>query len=233
MAISWTLTLDADRTTRPLLATRFNESSAAISPNGQWMAFTSDQSGRSEVYLTRFPSVDGRIQVSTDGGRQAVWSRDGRRLYYNSGRAQIMAVDVSTASPPALSRPIEFTRLPLAPPTRGTFDVMPDGRLLVVDDESAGGVAEELRIVVNWFDELRQKMAGGSLAHSRMPAPMSQLFQRKPIRDLIVDEADPRALKRVLGAGDLIMLAIGAVIGAGIFGAIGTAAAGQVGPMAR
>ena len=59
---------------------------------------------------------------------------------------------------------------------------------------------------------------------------MSQLFQRKPIQDLIVDEADPRALKRVLGAGDLIMLAIGAVIGAGIFGAIGTAAAGQVMP---
>src|SRR6188508_1163286 len=60
---------------------------------------------------------------------------------------------------------------------------------------------------------------------------MSQLFQRKPIADLIVDEADAsRSLKRVLGAGDLIMLAIGAVIGAGIFGAIGTAAAGQTGP---
>src|SRR6187397_2275564 len=60
---------------------------------------------------------------------------------------------------------------------------------------------------------------------------MNQLFQRKPIADLIVDEADTsHSLKRVLGAGDLIMLAIGAVIGAGIFGAIGTAAAGQIGP---
>jgi APA family basic amino acid/polyamine antiporter len=60
---------------------------------------------------------------------------------------------------------------------------------------------------------------------------VSQLFQRKPIADLLVDEADTsRSLKRVLGAGDLIMLAIGAVIGAGIFGAIGTAAAGQVAP---
>ncbi|MBM3808640.1 MAG: amino acid permease [Acidimicrobiia bacterium] len=60
---------------------------------------------------------------------------------------------------------------------------------------------------------------------------MSQLFQRKPMADLVVDEADTsRSLKRVLGAGDLIMLAIGAVIGAGIFGAIGTAAAGQIGP---
>jgi APA family basic amino acid/polyamine antiporter len=60
---------------------------------------------------------------------------------------------------------------------------------------------------------------------------MSQLFRRKPIAALLVDEADTaHSLKRVLGAGDLVMLAIGAVIGAGIFGAIGTAAAGQVGP---
>ncbi len=60
---------------------------------------------------------------------------------------------------------------------------------------------------------------------------MSQLFQRKPIAELVIDEADTsRSLKRVLGAGDLVMLAIGAVIGAGIFGAIGTAAAGQIGP---
>jgi APA family basic amino acid/polyamine antiporter len=63
-----------------------------------------------------------------------------------------------------------------------------------------------------------------------MLARMNQLFQRKPIAELVIDESDPRALKRVLGAGDLVMLAIGAVIGAGIFGAIGTAAAGQVGP---
>src|SRR5882672_9725054 len=59
---------------------------------------------------------------------------------------------------------------------------------------------------------------------------MSQLFQRKPIADLLGDTQGPQQLKRTLGAGDLIMLAIGAVIGAGIFGAIGTAAAGQIGP---
>src|SRR3954470_1642083 len=57
--------------------------------------------------------------------------------------------------------------------------------------------------------------------------PFTRLFRRKPIADLVLDETSPLALRRVLGAGDLIMLAIGAVIGAGIFGAIGTAAAGQ------
>src|SRR5215203_5069589 len=59
---------------------------------------------------------------------------------------------------------------------------------------------------------------------------MSQLFQRKPIAELVEDAQGPNSLKRTLGAGDLVMLAIGAVIGAGIFGAIGTAAAGQIGP---
>src|SRR3954469_11556568 len=59
---------------------------------------------------------------------------------------------------------------------------------------------------------------------------MSQLFERKPIAALVADAESAGGLKRTLGAGDLIMLAIGAVIGAGIFGAIGTAAAGQVGP---
>ena len=59
---------------------------------------------------------------------------------------------------------------------------------------------------------------------------MSQLFQRKPIAQLVEDTEGTQGLKRSLGAGDLIMLAIGAVIGAGIFGAIGTAAAGQIGP---
>ncbi|HEX7941747.1 MAG TPA: hypothetical protein VF488_08060 [Gemmatimonadaceae bacterium] len=59
---------------------------------------------------------------------------------------------------------------------------------------------------------------------------MPSLFARKPIADLIAEEGHPNSLKRSLGAGDLIMLAIGAVIGAGIFGSIGSAAAGQVGP---
>src|SRR5512132_3124627 len=59
---------------------------------------------------------------------------------------------------------------------------------------------------------------------------LTRLFRRKPIAALIIDEGSPQALRRVLGAGDLVMLAIGAVIGAGIFGAIGTAAAGQVAP---
>ena len=157
----WTLALDAQRTARPLLDSRFNETGAALSPSGQWMAFTSDQSGKPEIYLTPFPSVDRRIQVSTAGGRVPVWSRDGRRLYYRSiDGDEILAVDIEPGASPTLSRPLTVARLPRVAGA-ASFDVMPDGRLLVIDDQSAGTFATELRIVVNWFDELRQKMSGG------------------------------------------------------------------------
>ena len=68
-------------------------------------------------------------------------------------------VDVTFTPAPLLSKPARIEHLPLA--AAGDFDVMPDGALLVVDDESAGGATKELRIVLNWFDELRQKMSGG------------------------------------------------------------------------
>jgi Tol biopolymer transport system component len=155
----WTFELDGKKE-KPLIATRFNESSAVLSPAGTLMAFTSDQSGRIEVYLTRYPSAENRIQVSTDQGRNPAWSPDGRRLYYRANNGAIMAVDVGAGSPPALSRPVEVVRMPVAPPTRGHFSVMPDGRLLMVDNESIGALTQELNIVVNWFAELRQKMSG-------------------------------------------------------------------------
>jgi Tol biopolymer transport system component len=153
----WTLELDG-RKEKPLIASRFNESSAVLSPAGTLMAFTSDQSGRIEVYLTRYPSVENRIQVSTDQGRNPAWSPDGRRLYYRANNGAIMAVDVGSGSTPALSRPVEVVRLPIAPPARGHFDVMPDGRLLMVDNESVGAITQELNIVVNWSQELLRKM---------------------------------------------------------------------------
>jgi Tol biopolymer transport system component len=153
----WTLELEG-RKEKPLIATRFNESSAVLSPAGTWLAFTSDQSGRIEVYLTRYPSAENRIQVSTEQGRNPAWSPDGRRLYYRANNGAIMAVDVGAGATPALSRPVEIVRLPVAPPTRGHFDVMPDGRLLMVDNESVGAITQELNIVVNWSQELLRKM---------------------------------------------------------------------------
>ena len=155
----WTLTFDEKRTTRPLLETRFRESQAAISPDGKWMTYSSDQSGRGEVYLTSFPALERRVQVSVDGGSHPVWSRDGKRLFYRLRLgAEIMAVDVALGASITLSKPISLAKVSPAPPAGGSFDVMPDGRLLLVDNEQEAGDTRELRVVLNWFGELKQKV---------------------------------------------------------------------------
>ena len=81
--------LDEDRAVAPLLASPFNESNPAV-PDGAWIAYRSDESGRNEVYVDRFPDLgDRRVQVSTGGGTSPLWSPDGTELYYRAGPAMI------------------------------------------------------------------------------------------------------------------------------------------------
>ncbi len=83
---------------RPLLQTMFNEQNPALSPDGRWLAYESDESGDAEIYVRPFPDVDaGRWQVSTGGGVQAAWARSGRELFYRSGTA-LLAVPVQTGT---------------------------------------------------------------------------------------------------------------------------------------
>jgi len=153
------LSLD-DRKVRPLLATRFNESAAAVSPNGGLIAFQSNRSGQSEVYVAPFPSMNPTVQVSSDGGNDPVWSSDGRRLYYNRARfaATIQAVDVAAGAPITLSRPRTVGEYSMA---GSVFDVLPDDRLLFVAGTGYGGATRELHIILNWFEELKQKVREG------------------------------------------------------------------------
>jgi serine/threonine-protein kinase len=150
----------ADGQTRPLLATPFAEWGAALSPDGRWIAYSSDRSGRGEVYVAAFPSMTSPVLVSTEGGSNPAWSRDGRQLYYNGGSfaARIAVVDVASGSTLNLSRPRPFGQYSVADPS---FDVLPDGRLLLISGAGNDGSTPELRLIVNWFDELRQKLAAG------------------------------------------------------------------------
>ena len=78
----WVLPLAGDRRPRALIQTRFNEAYPDFSPDGHWLAYASDESGRSEVYVQPYPGPGPRQQVSTDGGTGPAWSRDGRELFY-------------------------------------------------------------------------------------------------------------------------------------------------------
>jgi Tol biopolymer transport system component len=153
------LSLD-DRKVRPLLATRFEESAAAVSPNGGLIAFQSNRSGRSEVYVAPFPSMVSTVQVSSEGGNDPVWSSDGRRLYYNRAglEAIIQAVDVAAGAPIMLSRPRTVGEYSMA---GRVYDVLPNDRFLFVAGTGYGGSTRELHIILNWHEELKQKVREG------------------------------------------------------------------------
>ena len=88
----------------PLVVTPFNERSARLSPDGGWLAYVSDESGRDEVYVRRYPGPQGKTSISTNGGVAPVWSGDGRELFYISGN-QMMAVSVETGDAFRAGRP--------------------------------------------------------------------------------------------------------------------------------
>jgi eukaryotic-like serine/threonine-protein kinase len=160
------LSLEGDRKYRPLLKEKYSEYQPQISRNGKWMAYTSEESGQAEVYVRPFPDVDGgRWQVSTSGGDWPIWSRDGRELFYRSGDA-FMAVSVKTKPTIRLETPKTMFRGTYAGGSNafiGNWDVSPDGKRFIMIRPaglipSAGGGPRKINIVLNWFEELKQRV---------------------------------------------------------------------------
>jgi serine/threonine-protein kinase len=149
-----------------LLATPFYERNAVLSPDGRWVAYEANSSGQYEVYVRPFPNVgDGQWQVSTGGGIQPVWARNGRELFYLEPAGALMAVPVEPRG----------TSWKAGTPTRvfagsdlyagvgfasRTYDVSPDGqRFLMIKQGGAsdpGGPSPSIVVVQNWFEELRR-----------------------------------------------------------------------------
>jgi Tol biopolymer transport system component len=143
---------DPSHATR-LLATPANEKGAAISPDGHWIAYTSDESGQSEVYLQEFPGLGSKRVVSTGGGAGAYWRGDGNELFYVAPDRSLMAVDVNLATSPAVGKPRALFRAPLAgeaSEARNHFVASPDGKTFLVnvadDSSERGGIA----VMLNW-----------------------------------------------------------------------------------
>ncbi len=146
-------------TAKNLLASPHVEYSARFSPDGKWLAYVSEESGRAEVYVQPYPALDARVPVSTEGGREPVWSRDGRKLFFRSADSVMAAAVTSTSSlefaaPKVLFRDT-FTR------TQGSyhthFDVAPDGRFLMIENPNQGSIGrQEIHVVLNWFEELKR-----------------------------------------------------------------------------
>jgi hypothetical protein len=148
----------AGGTLAAFLATDFDERDAVLSPDARFLAYSSNESGRAEIYVVPFPGPGGKTQVSTDGGRLPRWNRNGRELFYVSG-TWLMAVDVEIAPVFRRLTPKPLLESPsLASPDADFYDVSPDGSRFLLGDLDAGASGQEieLRVVVNWFEELRE-----------------------------------------------------------------------------
>ena len=139
-----------------ILNTPFNEWPAAFSPDGRWLAYDSPASGRREIYVVPFPGLDGRWQVSVDGGRYPRWSPDGRRLYFvNAG--SLMAATVYIAGQTFGARQVETVIEALPNTTWMAYDVSPDGsRFLTLAPSSTEG-PPSLALFLNWPESLARR----------------------------------------------------------------------------
>ena len=133
-----------------------DELSPSVSPDGRWLAYASDQAGRDEIYVTRFPNPGGIIQVSDAGGANPLWSPDGRELYYFEGRKFI---SVNVAYDPefrVVSRATLFEGDFVQYRWQRQYDVHPDGERFVMISNPPGS---HLEVVLDWFSELDQLVA--------------------------------------------------------------------------
>jgi serine/threonine-protein kinase len=137
----WVLELAPRPTPRPVLVTPFNERSPFFSPDGKWLAYTSDETGRDEIYIRSFTPGGGRYVVSTDGGTEPIWSANGREMFYRNGDA-VMSAAVQMAPTVSIGVPRMMFNGPYARESDGSgslgYDVTSDGqRFLMIKQANA------------------------------------------------------------------------------------------------
>jgi dipeptidyl aminopeptidase/acylaminoacyl peptidase len=149
--------LTGDSTLLPLVVDKYASLQVALSPDGKWLAYTSDATGRFEVYVAPFPGMSSTRLVSTGGGTEPHWSRNGKELFYKgAGRMMVVEVKPGTAFTPGTPRPLFSLSGYRGARNRPQYDVAPDGRFLMVRDYN-DDTGEELVYVENWFEELKAK----------------------------------------------------------------------------
>lgn len=156
----WLLPVEGERKPYPFLQTQFNESAPRFSPDGRWLAYVSDESGRFEVYVQSFPGPGGKWQISTDGGSEPVWNPNGRELFYRVGN-KMMAVDIMTETFFTVGKPKVLFEgwYEKSTVSRANYDVAPDGqRFLMVKPGEQEQPPTQINVVLNWFEELKRRV---------------------------------------------------------------------------
>ncbi len=164
----WLAPTVGDRKARPLLVNKFAEASPKFSPDGKWLAYCSNESGRPEAYIVQVAEgqAGAKIQVSTDGGTDPVWRRRGGEIYYRNGD-KMMLVSVAPGSPLTLSKPRDLwtghfmqgsgASCGMPGVASVNYDVTADGeRFVMIEDKDQDAVARQLNVVLNFADELKR-----------------------------------------------------------------------------
>jgi eukaryotic-like serine/threonine-protein kinase len=147
----WALPLSGERRPSPIAQTPFNESDAHLSPDGRWIAYVSDESGRDEVFVRPFPSAEGKWMVSGNGGTRPRWRNDGRELFFLSSNGMLMGVAVRAEALFEVGSSQPLFQIPRA----SDYAVAPGGRFLVqVPHDTAG--SNQLHVILNWMAELNR-----------------------------------------------------------------------------
>jgi hypothetical protein len=153
----WALPLDGDKTPFPVVRTRFVEPYGQFSPDGRWVAYQSNESGRAEVYVQPFPGPGARIPISTHGGAQMRWRRDGKELFYLALDGRLMAVPIRPGPHAALEPgepvPLFAARVGEGPLQSGynpSYDISPDGQRFLMRPITADAHVPAITVILNW-----------------------------------------------------------------------------------
>jgi len=157
--------LGADTTRVPVIVSEFDEEAIALSPDGKWLAYQSDETGRTEVFIHSFPNTDTfKKQVSNGGGAAPLWSRDGRELFYVSAAKDMMAARVTAAAPITVSQPVALFHIPddllaVEYDFYTPWDVARDGRFIMARvRRPEGGASSTIVVAENWLTELKARV---------------------------------------------------------------------------
>jgi Tol biopolymer transport system component len=155
----WYLSIN-DRSLKPLFESSWTIKNARFSPNGRWMAYASNESGKMEVYVVPFPPSSGKWQVSSGGGQEPAWRRDGKELFFISADGKLMATPVTAAdhfdsgTPAALFQ--THRRQPISSQDVFSYDVSKDGKQFLIADKSVKAEATPPTVYLNWLTEIQK-----------------------------------------------------------------------------
>ena len=157
LADLWLLPLSGERKPIPYLQTEFSQHEARFSPDGRWIAYRSDESGKMEIYVESFPAPSGKAHVSTQGGVNPSWRRDGKELFYLALDQKLMAVEVKPGSTFQAGVPWALfqTRVSGEVGSSKHYTVTKDGQRFLVNMPVEGATSNPITVVLNWVEELK------------------------------------------------------------------------------